>query len=174
MPVYLALLYHADSHGRCFPWYHRIMEISGVRGKATVSRALRILRREGFLLIAPSHGTHGSNRYLLQSSITELKGSTIEPLKFNDETPKVQPLNSQSSIIEPELDPINYTQLTKTRELKENPPDFLFSKGRKEKEKEKEKEKHNDTYQLPPELCGWEKEEYRIPEWLLGDEDQER
>jgi hypothetical protein len=122
--VYLALLYHADSHGLCFPGYERIMELVGIRGKATVSKALRILKKEGLIAVFRSHGVHGSNRYLLQSSMSEpqsstieLKGSIIELLKFNEKTPKVQSLNSQSSMSELELYPFNYNHLTRPTQL---------------------------------------------------------
>lgn len=163
IPVYLALLYHADSHGRCFPGYRRIMEISGIGSERTVAKALKILKREGLVLVDASHGKHGSNRYLLPTLLSK-------DLNFTEESLKLYSVKSQTLLSKDELYPINYTQLTRTRELEENPPDFLFSKGRKEKGKEK----HDNTYQLPPELCGWEKEEYRIPEWVLGDEDQKR
>ncbi|MEN3187019.1 MAG: hypothetical protein ABDK92_10420 [Atribacterota bacterium] len=53
LPVYLALLYHADSSGYCFPGYQKIMEHSGVRGKGSV------------------------NRYFLTTSTVSVEGSTV-------------------------------------------------------------------------------------------------
>ncbi|MGQ9474388.1 MAG: helix-turn-helix domain-containing protein [Candidatus Caldatribacteriaceae bacterium] len=114
--VYLALLYHCNSQGWCFPGYKRIMELSGIRGKATIARALQILKKEGFITISPPQGRKGTNRYLL-GSISEPKSSIIELLKFNFRTPKVQNLNHRGSKFEPKLYPINYNQLTIPNEL---------------------------------------------------------
>ena len=122
IPVYLALLYHADTHGRCFPGYKRIQEIAGVKGDATVSKALRILEEEGLILVSRSHGIHGANRYILQTSIievktsmNEVKTSMNEALNFNDCSPKLQSLKCQTSMNEDELDPINYNQYNYTQ-----------------------------------------------------------
>lgn len=114
--VYLALLYHCDARGWCFPSYRRLMELSGIRGKATLAKTLQILREEGFLTVSSSHGRHGNNRYFL-SSISELKGSIIERLKFNFRTLKVQNLNAKSSKFEHELYPFNYIHSTIPNEL---------------------------------------------------------
>ena len=76
--MYLALLYHADNHGRCFPGYKRIQEIAGVKGDATVSKALRILEEEGLILVSHSKG-HGPNHYVLQdgSSLLSKEGGSL-------------------------------------------------------------------------------------------------
>ena len=138
--VYLALLYHSDNYGRCFPGYKRIREIAGVKGDATVSRALRVLEEEGLLVVERDKGC--VNRYQLTGytpSITEEPSSIIEEptSSVNEEHPfnhcrtplhslknPLQSLKNTSSMIEDELDPFNYNQynynhLTIPNELKE-------------------------------------------------------
>jgi hypothetical protein len=120
--VYLALLYHADNHGRCFPGYKRIQEIAGVKGDATVSKALRILEEEGLILVSHSKG-HGPNHYVLQdgSSLLSKEGGSLPSKEevFTEERGALYSVKSSSLLSKEELDPFNYNQLTISNELEE-------------------------------------------------------
>lgn len=59
------------------------MEISGVQSETTVSRALKILQKEGFILVAHSHGKYGPNRYLLKLHLLENKTPITGVLNSN-------------------------------------------------------------------------------------------
>ncbi|MGB9553543.1 MAG: helix-turn-helix domain-containing protein [Candidatus Caldatribacteriaceae bacterium] len=136
IPVYLALLYHADSSGRCFPGYRRIQTLSGVGSRRTLSRVLRLLEVHGFLSVVREKGE--VNHYCLT-------GSKVNHHQFPEETGVVHSgnqggskVNQGGSLSEPELDPFNYTQLTRPRELyygRESESDWKeetsFRKGRK-------------------------------------------
>jgi len=119
--VYLALLYHADTHGRCFPGYQRIIELSGTSSR-TVAKALQILEREGLILVSHSKG-HGPNHYVLQdgSSLLSKEGGSLPSKEevFTEERGALYSVKSSSLLSKEELDPINYNQLTISNELKE-------------------------------------------------------
>lgn len=108
IPVYLALLYHADRRGRCFPGYERIVELSGVGSRSTVAKALRILEAHGLLEVSRESG--GVNRYVLGSPVSGLGQSS-------DWTGVVQRVDWGSPVSGLELDPINYNHLTIPKEL---------------------------------------------------------
>lgn len=134
LPVYIALIYHADRKGKCFPGYERISEISGVSSKASISKALKILEEEGFIQKKSSHGLHGSNSYYLPKvQSMNFKSPSREHLKFNKCTPKVHLMNSQSSINEHELYPYNYNHITISHLTKER--EHIPFKEREEWEK---------------------------------------
>jgi len=122
IPVYLALLYHADNHGRCFPGYKRIIELSGVKSQTTVAKALQILEREGLILVSHSKG-HGPNHYILQdgSSLLSKEGGSLLSKEevFTEERGALYSVKSSSLLSKEELDPFNYNQLTISNELKE-------------------------------------------------------
>lgn len=109
LPVYLALLYHADRIGRCFPGYRRIQALSGIGSRKTLTKAIAILERYGLLRAERERGE--VNRYVLG-------GSPSEPGWFTEETRVVHSVNQGGSPSEPELDPFNYNQLTRPKELK--------------------------------------------------------
>jgi len=110
LAVYLALLIHANREGVCFPSYRRLAQVSGVRGKATLARALKILEEGGFL--EKSQGKRRSNTYRLFGG----NGSMAEQVQFNHGTGGVQSLNRWSSMVELELYPLNYIHLTQSTE----------------------------------------------------------
>jgi len=123
IPVYLALLYHADNHGRCFPGYERIIELSGVKSQTTVAKALQILEREGLILVQHTRGKGGSNRYVLQFLHSLEKKPPITPMNgvnnSNEWSQYLQSLESITPMNGDELDPFNYNQLTISNELEE-------------------------------------------------------
>ncbi|BER93160.1 helix-turn-helix domain-containing protein [Atrimonas thermophila] len=146
-PVYLALLFHADRKGKCFPSYERIKEVSGISSDASVRKALRILEECGLIRREKRHGMHGNSIYYLQTSLNEetlseehtsineectlLNGehtSMSEAPNFNQCSPKLQPLKSQTSMVEEELYSFNYNHLTISH----------LTKGKNENEREKE------------------------------------
>ena len=69
--VYMALLFHADREGKCFPSYERIKEVSGIGSDASVSKALGILEEYGLIRREKRHGMHGNSIYYLQTSLNE-------------------------------------------------------------------------------------------------------
>jgi hypothetical protein len=119
--VYLALLYHADSHGLCFPGYERIMELSGVKSQTTVARAIRILEREGLILVQHTRGKGGSNRYALQFLHSLEKKPPITPMNgvnnSNEWSQYLQSLESITPMNGDELYPFNYNHLTRPTQL---------------------------------------------------------
>ena len=104
IPVYLALCYHADSGGRCFPGYKRIIELSGTSSR-TVAKALQILEREGLILVSHSKG-HGPNHYVLQDGSSLLSKEEV----FTEERGALYSVKSSSLLSKEELDPFNYNQ----------------------------------------------------------------
>ena len=119
IPVYLALLYHANCRGLCFPGYERIMELSGASSR-TVAKALRILEREGFILVFHSNG-RGPNRYVLQdgSSLLSKEGGSLLSTEgvFTEERGPLYSVKRGSLLSKDELDPINYNHLTRPTQL---------------------------------------------------------
>jgi hypothetical protein len=115
--VYLALLYHADTHGRCFPGYKRIIELSGTSSR-TVAKALQILEREGLILVSHSKG-HGPNHYVLQdgSSLPSKEGGSLLSKEevFTEERGALYSVKSSSLLSKEELDPFNYNQYNYTQ-----------------------------------------------------------
>ena len=136
LPVYIALIYHADKKGKCFPGYSRIKEISGVASDASVAKALKILEEAGFIQKKSSHGLHGSNSYYLPK-LQSLKNrsSTNEDLNFNKCSPKLHLMKSQTSLNEEELYPYNYNHITISHLTKEKERKYIPFKEREEWEK---------------------------------------
>ncbi len=135
-PVYLALLFHADRKGKCFPSYQRIKEVSGIRSDASVRKAILLLEKYGFIKKQSRHGIHGNSTYYLHTSINEETSSINKEVtttnekcssmneepNFNECSSKLQSLKSKTSINEEELDPYNYNHITMcdlTKEKKE-------------------------------------------------------
>jgi len=137
-PVYLALLFHADRKGKCFPSYQRIKEISGIRSDASVRKALLLLEKYGFIKKQPRHGRHGNSTYYLQTSINEEAfteetssineevtatnekcSSMNEEPNFNECSSKLQSLKSKTSINEEELESFNYNHITISHSTKD-------------------------------------------------------
>ena len=136
LPVYIALIYHADKKGKCFPGYARIKEISGVASDASISKALKILEKEGFIKKKSSHGLHGSNSYYLPKlQLMKNRTSTNEDPNFNKRTPKLHSMKSYSSINEDEVYPYNYNHLTISHLTKEKERKHIPFKEREEWEK---------------------------------------
>lgn len=136
LPVYIALIYHADKKGKCFPGYSRIKEISGVASDTSVAKALKILEEAGFIQKKSSHGLHGSNSYYLPK-LQSLKNrsSTNEDLNFNKCSPKLHLMKSQTSLNEEELYPYNYNHITISHLTKEKERKYIPFKEREEWEK---------------------------------------
>lgn len=111
LPVYLALLYHADKAGKCFPGYERIARLSGVKSYSTIALALRVLEKHGFLRVERQKGC--ANRYFLAASTSTL---SVEHLYSDCRTP-LHSLEYPSTVTVEELDPINYNHLTIPKEL---------------------------------------------------------
>lgn len=113
LSVYVALLYHADKNGKCFPGYTRIREISGVASDTSVSKALTILEEEGFIKKKSNHGMHENNVYYLPKlQLLKNRTSTSEDLFFNKCRAKVHLMKSYSSINEEEVYPYNYNHIS--------------------------------------------------------------
>ncbi|MCD6155981.1 MAG: helix-turn-helix domain-containing protein [Candidatus Atribacteria bacterium] len=83
LPIYVALLFHVNKKGRCFPSYQRIKEVSGIRSNASVRKALLLLEKYGFIKKQSRHGRHGNNTYQI-SKFHEMKnecGSKFHEVK---------------------------------------------------------------------------------------------
>ena len=132
--VYVALLYHADKKGKCFPGYEKIMKISGIGSKSSISRALIILEEQGFIKKKSTHGRHGSNSYYLPK-VQEMnfKSPGGVRLKSTKQTLKVQEMDSKSPRGVRELYPYNYNHLTISHLTKER--EHIPFKEREEWEK---------------------------------------
>lgn len=136
LPVYIALIYHADKKGKCFPGYSRIKEISGVASDASVAKALKILEEAGFIQKKSSHGLHGSNSYYLPKlQLLKNRSSTNEDLNFNKCSPKLHLMKGQTSLNEEELYPYNYNHITISHLTKEKERKYIPFKEREEWEK---------------------------------------
>lgn len=109
--VYLALLYHANRDGQCFPGYERIMELSGVRSTASVAKALQVLEAHKFIKVERKRG--GVNLYLLLQPLQSLKDTPL----MSEGVP-LQSLKDTPLMSEDELYSFNYNHLTIPKELK--------------------------------------------------------
>ena len=91
--VYLALMMHADQRDdarEVWPSYERIMECSGIRGKATIATALAELEAKGWIT---------RRKRFSGATVYSLARNPI-PISSEIELPVVQNLNDSSSKIE--------------------------------------------------------------------------
>ena len=124
LPIYVALLFHVNKKGRCFPSYQRIKEVSGIRSNASVRKALLLLEKYGFIKKQSRHGRHGNNTYQISklhemenecgSKLHEMKFSSSrdEELNFTRRSFKLHDVKSKTSRDEEELESFNYNHIT--------------------------------------------------------------
>ncbi len=123
LPVYTALLLHANKKGKCFPSYERIKEVSGINSRSSISKALKILEQYGFIKKETRHGMHGNNTYYISKFQSPRRGLP----KSTRRTSKVHDVDFQSPRDGQELYSFNYNHLTISH----------LTKGKNENEREK-------------------------------------
>ena len=133
--VYMALMLHADQRDdarEVWPSYERIMECSGIRGKATISTALAELEAKGW--IARRKRFSGATVYSLArdvvASSSKFEPSVVQNLNHSsseierlDNAPVVQNLNHSSSKSElPVVQKLNPNKNKRTRTTEKQSP----------------------------------------------------
>lgn len=99
LAVYVALLIHSNQKGECFPSYERIKEVSGIRSRSSVSKALFLLEHYGFIKKRSRHGMHGNNAYQIPKVPSSSQVETTRPsAKSTHWTAKVHSVDSPSPI----------------------------------------------------------------------------
>ena len=106
LPVYVALCYHADKIGRCFPSYPRLLGLTGMVSRANLAEALHSLEALGIIRRERRQGK--VTTYLVLDRTGSVQepvagaSSPEEPHRFSPKTTPVPSQNHTSSPGEPE------------------------------------------------------------------------
>lgn len=112
--VFTALVFHADATGRCFPAHTTLGTECGIKSRRTVIDALKRLADLGMIRVEQRRNGAGavtSNEYeiLIGMHVQQMhRGSA------NNAQPSPQNMHSPCAANAHELEPVNYTHLTKT------------------------------------------------------------